>query len=870
MQAGLFSAVASAFIIDIQSELSPDYEQANNLLLEMLLNATTGTLPANFAASIPQWTGPDPVVVQVQCILYATLFATLLAAFLAMLGKQWLSRYKENETRGSAADRSRLRERKLTGIETWKFHLVMESLPLILQGALLLFGFALSRYLWGVNSSVSTIVITFTGFGFLFYSVIVTASVFSFNCPFQTPLSLFLRFVVKLATPHMRNLRKALGSTQQHPQPRTELTQINPPVSIITVDRGHDLRASITALASMTPNAIQLLPQPVTPLFAQEKDFEGDRLDARCINRLFEMSTDFDVIISNMDFIPEIVWHSGIKDVPRKRIYDILMDCFDFSGTNPVVLPKSRDVAYLSARAFVHIELQRRCITPYEEYKRDSWKALCANHHPLSPAPHRSDPDLQAVLFMVDMTLGHDNVFAWAESEMTPSHRAWTSHVLLYHTSHEEQVPEIVLDFVENSISIEPPSNTVIADCFFIIGLMIGVSFHTNDIPVKDKRLDLSFPSMFFANLSPSSCETESVIGSVFRAFEDIFFSDSIQVPSALHALRLATRVSCFGVCDASYRLFKIIMGLDNLTDQQWEAARFAVDAAFKDYRDMAYRGDPKEILKFLDYHVGLQGAKEDHGSFINSALRSLVLQYEEPDPLTYECVRDFNWTNLSFVRGVCSMMYPHRPGGFRGNVAPLLALLSDSWFTRSGSVMEQEEMSEFCDHFATYMDDIAHVQGVKKEGATILFALLRSPEWRIHIAARSWRVLAYCTQAMDTEPVRWCLQEAVELLEFAKGLPHGEGLRWWYGALWLCYDKLSTTVRDEVRKIATDMLRDDGLSDLNLYLGLMQEEITRLRQEMNELSDIEKRSPIGMDMQTLLITMGGNYDQLARITGRR
>ena len=53
----------------------------------MLLNATTGTLPVNSAASILRWTGPDPVIVQVQCILYATLLATLLAASLAMLGK---------------------------------------------------------------------------------------------------------------------------------------------------------------------------------------------------------------------------------------------------------------------------------------------------------------------------------------------------------------------------------------------------------------------------------------------------------------------------------------------------------------------------------------------------------------------------------------------------------------------------------------------------------------------------------------------------------------------------------------------------------------------------------------------------------------
>ena len=160
----------------------------------------------------------------------------------------------------------------------------------------------------------------------------------------------------------------------------------------------------------MTPNAIQL-PQPVIPLFVQEMGLEGGRLDSKCVNLLFDMSTDVDVILSNMDFIPEVIWHSGIKDVPRKRIYDVLMDCFDLSGAHPVVFPKSRDIAYLSARAFVHIELQRRCITPYEEHKQDSWKDLCSNHHPLSPAPYPSDPDLEAVLFMVDMVLGHGNGF---------------------------------------------------------------------------------------------------------------------------------------------------------------------------------------------------------------------------------------------------------------------------------------------------------------------------------------------------------------------------------------------------------------------------------------------------------------------------
>ena len=484
--------MASAFIIDVQSDLKPDYEEMNNRLLEMLLNATTGTLPAGSVASVPRWPGPDPTIVQVQCILYATLSATLLASFLAMLGKQWLNRYRQNEIHGSAVDRSRVREGKLSGIETWKFHIVMELLPLILQCALVLLGFALSRYLWEVNRSVSSVVIGFTSFGFLFYLLIMTASISSFDCPFQTPFSLLARFVIGLAAPYWQNLRQTLRPNKEPPQPGTPEIRRYLPLSMNAIGRGHELEASINTHVCITPAAIRR-PWPVTRVFVQEMGSEGDRLDARCISRMFTMSTDADVVSTIMGFIPEIIWHSGIKDVPLKRIYNILMDCFNFSGLTPVVIPKLRDVAYLSARAFVHIELQRRCITQYGEHRQDSWKALCASHPLLSPTDYGPDPDLEAVLLMVDMTLGYDNGFPWEQMKMTPPHRAWMSHVFLYHAWYEGQVSEAVMDFVENSMSLRLPSDIVITDCLFIIGLMIGIPFHVSDITVRDKRLNYYF-----------------------------------------------------------------------------------------------------------------------------------------------------------------------------------------------------------------------------------------------------------------------------------------------------------------------------------------------------------------------------------------
>ena len=488
--------MTSAFIIDLQSELKPDYEEMNNALLEMLLNATTGSFPVGSAASVPRWTGPDRVVVQAQCILYTTLAATLLASFLAMLGKQWLNRYRQNETRGSTADRSRMREKKLTGVETWKFHLVMESLPVILQCALVLLGFGLSRYLWEVSRSVSSVVIGFTAFGFLFYLFITVASAFSFDCPFQTPFSLLIRLTIGMALPYLRTIRRVFGPKKR--RRKSGVTGL--PFSMNAVGGAHNLAVGITTPAYIALTAIQP-PKSVVPLFTQEARAESDRLDAKCVGRMFGMSTDSNVTVSIMDFIPEIIWHNGIKDVPFNRVYNILIDCFDYSGPHPVVIPKMRNVAYLSAKAFTHIALQRRCITKCEDHKQDSWKAICANHCLLSPADYNTDSDLKTALFMVDMTLGHKDGFPWKNSPMTPTHRAWMSHVFLYCAWHDGQsLSEVVMDFIEESVSLRPLSDAVVTDCLFIIGLMVGVSFHVNDITVRDKRLDVGSVQVPFTN----------------------------------------------------------------------------------------------------------------------------------------------------------------------------------------------------------------------------------------------------------------------------------------------------------------------------------------------------------------------------------
>jgi len=112
-----------------------------------------------------------------------------------MLGKQWLNRYASIEMRGSTIKRSQDRQRKLDGIVAWYFDYVMESLPLMLQLALLLLGYALSLYLWGINTTVASVVIGITSFGVVFYASFIIAGAASASCSYQTPGARILRHI---------------------------------------------------------------------------------------------------------------------------------------------------------------------------------------------------------------------------------------------------------------------------------------------------------------------------------------------------------------------------------------------------------------------------------------------------------------------------------------------------------------------------------------------------------------------------------------------------------------------------------------------------------------------------------------------------
>jgi len=129
-----------------------------------------------------------------------------------MLGKQWVNRYASTDIRGTAIERGQDRQRKLDGIVAWYFDHVMESLPLMLQIALLLLGCTLSRCLWDINITVASDILGITSFGVISYLAIVVAGSASESCPYQTPGSHFLRHVL----PNILHALRSAPSTIFH------------------------------------------------------------------------------------------------------------------------------------------------------------------------------------------------------------------------------------------------------------------------------------------------------------------------------------------------------------------------------------------------------------------------------------------------------------------------------------------------------------------------------------------------------------------------------------------------------------------------------------------------------------------------------
>ena len=319
-------------------------------------------------------------MVHVQAILFASLSASLLSAFLAMLGKQWLNRYASIDMRGSVIERSQNRQRKLDGIVTWYFDAVMESLPLMLQVALLLLGCALSRYLWDSYTTVASVVLGVASLGILFYFLIVVAGSASGSCPYQTPGSRMVRYlgpkiwsILRGATRSSRVIKIIKKDSAYH-YPWWSRRNIGPFSRLLVwgvpcalaLDAYRLSRVMVWIPAKILSRTYGVVRGAYNGLRASSStpDNQVVTFDLRCISWILQTSLDKPVHLSTLRYLATMAELTHLDPILVVNCFEIFIGCINVNNGRVAIVQGLEQLATVAAGCFLRTFLHFSTMNP--------------------------------------------------------------------------------------------------------------------------------------------------------------------------------------------------------------------------------------------------------------------------------------------------------------------------------------------------------------------------------------------------------------------------------------------------------------------------------------------------------------------------
>ena len=488
--------------------------------------------------TIPQpWTGPPRRIVQVQAILFASLAASLFSAFLAMLGKQWLSRYASVDMRGSAIERSQNRQRKFDGIVNWYFDHVMEWLPLMLQAALLLLGCALSRYLWEINITVASVVLGVTSFGVLSYLFIVVVGAAFVSCPYQTPGVHILRGIpntllrIQDALERIKatllrlpdTLRRTTGIFHRIPDATHQITDtfrriphtpwmlhsflsqhsmvyITPLMAWYTLTRRPSEQGS-------TPMVLVILLLPIWLIIdackatvwlldvslhwlKREPEQRTGVLDLHCISWTLRTSLDGPVRLSALKYLATVT-SADFDPTLVAGCFDVLFGCVKTIDNKAVITQAQESKQLVTESALYFLRMLPRLITEYPSVYEDIRQRYTRAFPSHTYFDHRTVPYTLDIIHTVFYSGPHAYLLhrwrvgkelRWEDYEPSSDEHVIVSHALMmvsrrfkYRKGGREKVPRWVLRFALHSLSQSPlPPISVVVNCLSIIAIDLG------------------------------------------------------------------------------------------------------------------------------------------------------------------------------------------------------------------------------------------------------------------------------------------------------------------------------------------------------------------------------------------------------------
>jgi len=228
------------------------------------------------------------------------------------------------------------------------------------------------------------------------------------------------------------------------------------------------------------------------PLFMSVLRQEQPPLKAERIQWMLDRPLDEETTSVVLRAILRMAWCSGNHSLLLKRCYEILLRSFEIVDGQPTLIPRLRNSAYLSARAFCHIFIQSGSDTQGNDRVMAS---LREQHIGLSPGNHENDSNLQSVLGLTDRLLGIDHDIEWPSFQLSSAHHLWVSDILLHHACNlvaagkQQKVYDEVAAFVQDTFSLEPPAPISIdTNCVLMVGLLVDIPVHPGDLLVSGEK----------------------------------------------------------------------------------------------------------------------------------------------------------------------------------------------------------------------------------------------------------------------------------------------------------------------------------------------------------------------------------------------
>lgn len=200
----IFAAVLASFIIESKKMLEQD---PTELLLRVTIFNTNNGGNASSPPFVYPIFEPTSTAISVNCFLFASLGASLVAALASVIALQWVAEYDAAITRGGSSpeNRARCRQFRFAGVVNWKMSEIIAALPILLYCSVGLFWAGLIQWMWSVCHVVGHVVGAVTALAVLFYSSTTLLSAIYVSAPFHTPLSKGLYRVFRPPVVSVRN-----------------------------------------------------------------------------------------------------------------------------------------------------------------------------------------------------------------------------------------------------------------------------------------------------------------------------------------------------------------------------------------------------------------------------------------------------------------------------------------------------------------------------------------------------------------------------------------------------------------------------------------------------------------------------------------